>query len=224
MDQDRRRVLGTTALAIAGALAGCAETDQQGTEDGSPTGGETPNGTTAPGTTDRTAATEPETDTPTETDAPTEAETETPDDTPTETDTPAETKTATATPDEPLTPTETVALTIDNEGFTAWKVTEDESGQVAEIEAENPTITFETGVRYTVQNNGWSFHPFALRASDDSPLLSQDAEGRYEDDRDVNWVDDGNEFAFTLTEALAADTDYYICTVHSSMRGDTSVQ
>ena len=194
MDQNRRRLLGTTALALAGALAGCAGTDQQETEDESPTEGETPSATGAPATTDRTTATESGT----------------------ETDTPTET----ATPDEPLTPTETVALTIDNVDLSAWEVTEDESGQVAEIGTENPTMTFETGVRYTVENNGWSFHPFALRASDDTALLSQDGEGRYENDRDVNWVDDGSSFAFTVTEALAADMAYYICTVHSSMRGD----
>jgi hypothetical protein len=218
MDQSRRRLLETVGLAIAGALAGCAETDQQGTEDGSPTEGDTPGTTAAPSTTDRTAATETERETPTET--ATETETETPGDTPTETETDTPTETETATADEPLTPTETVALTIDNEGFSAWEVTEDESGEVAETETENPTMTFETGVRYTVENDGWSFHPFALRASDDTALLSQDVEGQYEDDRDVDWVDDGNEFAFTLTEALAADMEYYICTVHSSMRGD----
>ena len=51
--------------------------------------------------------------------------------------------------------------------------------------------------------------------------MSQDADvdGRFEADAAVEWVDNGDEVAFTLTEELAAACDSYICTVHGSMRG-----
>jgi hypothetical protein len=49
-------------------------------------------------------------------------------------------------------------------------------------------------------------------------LLSQSADGRFEGDDAVNWTDNGETFAFTCTEDLAAAADYYICTVHSGMR------
>jgi hypothetical protein len=112
-------------------------------------------------------------------------------------------------------------LTINNVGFSAWEVVEDETGSVAPTGEENPTMTFEIGQRYAVTNDGWSTHPFALRAADDTPLLSQDpnTDGEFDGDADVAWVDEQTEFSFTFTEALAAEVDYYICTVHSPMRG-----
>ena len=111
-------------------------------------------------------------------------------------------------------------LAIDNAGSSAWEVVEDETGSVAPTGEENPTMTFEVGQRYAVENRGWSTHPFALRASDDTPLLSQSADGEFEGDADVDWVDNEETLSFTVTEDLAANLNYYICTIHSSMRGD----
>ena len=114
---------------------------------------------------------------------------------------------------------EGTALTLDNVGASAWEVTDDESGEVAPTGEENPTLTLSVGTRYVVENAGWSSHPLAFRAADDSPLLSQSADGSFEADGDVNWVDDDEQVAFTVTEGLAAELDYYICTVHGSMQG-----
>ena len=111
-------------------------------------------------------------------------------------------------------------LAIDNVGSSAWEVVEDETGSVAPTGEENPTMTFEVGQRYAVENGGWSGHPFALRAADDTPLLSQSADGEFEGNADVNWVDNDETLSFTVTEDLAANLNYYICTIHSSMRGD----
>jgi len=119
---------------------------------------------------------------------------------------------------------EAVSLTINNVGVSAWEVAEDSSGSVAPTGEENATMTFQTGTRYEVTNDGWSSHPFALRASDDSPLLSQSADGSYEGDSEVNWADNETELAFTVTEELASELDYYICTIHSSMRGDVTTE
>jgi plastocyanin len=111
-------------------------------------------------------------------------------------------------------------LVIDNVGTQAWEVVEDETGSVAPTGEENPTMTFEVGQRYAVENRGWSTHPFALRASDDTPLLSQSADGEFEGDADVDWVDNEETLSFTVTEDLAANLNYYVCTIHSSMEGD----
>ena len=111
-------------------------------------------------------------------------------------------------------------LVINNVGASAWEVVEDETGSVAPTGEQNPTMTFEVGQRYAVENRGWSTHPLALRASDDTPLLSQSTDGEFEGDADVNWEDNEETLAFTVTEDLAAELDYYICTVHASMEGD----
>ena len=114
-------------------------------------------------------------------------------------------------------------LTIDNVGVSAWEVTQDETGSVAETGAENPTMTFEVDQRYAVANDGWAQHPFAVETGDGTALLSQgrDADGEFEGDADVGWVDEETEFSFTFTEELASEVEAYHCTIHSnSMRGD----
>jgi len=112
---------------------------------------------------------------------------------------------------------ETVELTLSNVGVSAWEVTA--GADAVSATGENPTLSFDVGTRYVVQNDGWSTHPLAFRTADDSPLLSQSADGSYEGDGAVNWVDDENSVEFTVTEELATDLDYYICTIHSSMEG-----
>ena len=203
MDERRRRVLRATGLALAAGLAGCGG-DGDANTDGEPGDGEagdtpSPTGTASP------TATEPDDSTPTATDGGGNSTTPTPAPTESGAD---------------LTPDGAVDLVIESEGFSAWVVAEDESGEVAPTDESNPTMTFGVGTRYAVENNGWDTHPFALRAADDSPLLSQSADGSYEDDDAVDWADDGGTFAFTMTDDLAADLNYYTCTVHSSMRGE----
>jgi len=207
MDERRRRILRATGLALAAGLAGCGG-DGDANTDGEPGDGEagdtpSPTGTASP------TATEPDDSTPTATDGGGNSTTPTP--APTESG---------ADPTPTPTPGGAVDLVIESEGFSAWVVAEDESGEVAPTDESNPTMTFGVGTRYAVENNGWDTHPFALRAADDSPLLSQSADGSYEDDDAVDWVDDGGTFAFTMTDDLAADLNYYTCTVHSSMRGE----
>ncbi len=109
---------------------------------------------------------------------------------------------------------------INNVGVSAWEVTEDETGSVAETGAENPTLTLEVGQRYAVTNNGWATHPFELQ-SGETALLSQGngVDGEFEADADVGWVDEGGQFSFTFTQDLADRADSYRCTVHPSMEG-----
>lgn len=187
---------------LTAGLAGCSGSDRGATATEADSDG------TATGTQD--PATGADTQTPTE--GPTTTGTSTP--------TPTETPTPTPTPTEA--PPESVDVTIDNQGFSAWVVSKDGSGSVAPIDESNPTMTFEVGVRYVIENNGWSAHPFALRRADDTPLLSQSAGGEFEGNAAVAWRDDGGTVAFTMTRGLADELDYYICTVHRSMRGDAT--
>jgi plastocyanin len=117
-----------------------------------------------------------------------------------------------------------VTVSLDNEGASAWEVTNVEGGgDVAPVGTENPTLTLRVGTRYTLENGGWSFHPLALRDESDDPLLTQDGTGEFENDTDVDWVDEGQTVSFTVTEPLAAALDDYICTIHSSMNGTVEI-
>ena len=95
-------------------------------------------------------------------------------------------------------------------------------GSVAPTGEDNPTLSLTVGRRYTVENRGWGIHPFALLDADGAVLCSQDSDGRLEAEPDVDWTDEGDRFAFTVTETLASAVDTYVCTVHRSMRGDVT--
>lgn len=111
-----------------------------------------------------------------------------------------------------------VTIVLDNEGSSAWTIDlADED--VGPTGVSNPELSLVVGTRYRVENLGWSFHPLAFRGADGTALLTQDGQGTFEDDAAVDWTDDGDELAFTLTEDLAAELDSYICTVHSAMEG-----
>ena len=111
-----------------------------------------------------------------------------------------------------------VSVSIDNVGVSAWEVTDADAG-VAPLNRENPALRLRVGTRYTVENGGWSSHPFALRDADGDLLLTQGSGGSFADDPAVGWTDDGVEVAFTVTEDLAAAAANYVCTVHPSMEG-----
>lgn len=157
----------------------------------------------------QTTADEPTTDTETPTARPTA--------TPTSTETQTATATSTATPTR--TPTPTTAVTVDSLGVSAWEVVD---GPVAPVDERNPTLSLAVGRRYTVENRGWDAHPFALVDADGAALCSQGGDGRLEADPGVDWTDEGDRFAFTVTETLALAVDTYVCTVHGSMRGDVT--
>ena len=193
LTMERRHLLRTTGIALAAGLAGCTGNGGNETTE------------TDDETTEADDGTDGET---TETDGETDGET---------------TETDDGTDGEMSAEISGARLTVDNVGVSAWEVTRDETGSVAETGAENPTMTFEVGQRYAVTNDGWAQHPFAVETGDGTALLSQgrDADGEFEGDADVGWVDEETEFSFTFTEGLASEADAYRCTVHrNSMRGD----
>ena len=112
-------------------------------------------------------------------------------------------------------------LTLDNVGSGAWEVTDIEGDDAdAPLGEDNPTIELAAGARFEIENEGWSPHPLAFRDPDGEELLSQADEGTFEDDPAVDWQDDGDTVAFTLTDDLADELAEYFCTVHSAMAGD----
>lgn len=118
-------------------------------------------------------------------------------------------------------------ITMDNIDASAWEVTATARNAVtAPVNQENPDISLQPESRYLVENNGWSTHPFELRDAAGEPLLSQDQDttGSFEDNTAVEWIDNGDELLFTLTETLAEEIDTYICTVHNSMQGTVAVE
>jgi plastocyanin len=121
------------------------------------------------------------------------------------------------------TSSEQSTFTMNNVGSSAWEVPSADEEYVGTSGGENPTITLETGVRYTISNEGWSTHPLAFHDESGNILLSQSSVGEFENDDDINWSDDGDKLAFTLTDGLAAEVDRYICTVHNSMEGRITI-
>jgi len=204
MDNRRRQLLRTAGIALTAGLAGCTGSGD-GDGDGESGGGSPDSDGDGGGDNDDSGSGGGSGSGSSE-------ETET-------TDT-SETETTEQTAAEPS--LSGLSVAIDNVSVRAWEVVEDESGSTAPLNQENPTMTFEVGQRYVIENRGWDVHPSAIRAADDTPLLSQSADGRFEDDGDVDWVDNGGTIAFTFTESLATAADYYICTVHAQMRGDVA--
>jgi PKD repeat protein len=117
-------------------------------------------------------------------------------------------------------------LTMDNSGINAWVVPSADEAHVEIAGETNPTITLETGIRYTVSNEGWNRHPVAFYNEQGELLLSQEPNesGAFENDNDINWSDSGSSFSFTLTEPLAQEINTYICTVHNQMEGSIQVE
>jgi plastocyanin len=113
-----------------------------------------------------------------------------------------------------------VTVTMSNVGTSAWEIT-DLTGVDGDTPTgvENPSLPLQPGMRYKFVNNGYPTHPLAFRDADDNALLSQSSDGSMEGDSAINWVDNGGELAFTLTESLSAELDDYVCTVHASMNG-----
>ncbi|MFB6153939.1 MAG: hypothetical protein ABEJ27_06775 [Halodesulfurarchaeum sp.] len=199
MDTTRRTLIRSTGVVILAGLAGCAREPES--ENTTTTRSDEPTTSTTPPTTQTDA--EPSSTTTTSTgDSTTESTTE-----------------ATTESTSTTTSADAVSVVMDNVGIQAWEVLEDESGSVAPIGEDNPTLTLTVGERYAIENRGWDVHPLAFRAADDTPLLSQSADGSFESDPDVNWQDDGGRIAFTVTQELADALGYYICTIHSGMRG-----
>lgn len=117
-------------------------------------------------------------------------------------------------------------ISIDNVGASAYEVS-NVTGKGIDVPTgvENPTLTVtETGTRVRFENGGYPNHPLKFQDESGTVLLSQSTTGSFNDDSAVNWVDDGDTIAFTITSDLASSLAEYRCTVHvNAMVGDISV-
>jgi len=132
-----------------------------------------------------------------------------------------------------------VAWTFGNVGSSSYRLDAFEpadAGLEATLGTQDPTLTVELGKRYQVTVTNYGFHPFEVLAKGPSPssdivLLSMSANGSFESDPLVNWVDDGlGTVTFTLTRDLfnamnePGHIPGYRCRPHAfSMRGDFNV-
>lgn len=110
-------------------------------------------------------------------------------------------------------------VAINNVGASAWEVTSIEGDAAsAPLNENNPQILLQENKRFMFENNGWPTHPLEIQSAEGTALLSQadNTMGSFEDDSNVNWVDNGDEVAFTLTKTLSAEMNNYVCTVHTN--------
>lgn len=120
-----------------------------------------------------------------------------------------------------------VTIVMDNERADAWFVLSvDGADGVVELEALNPTITLEVGVRYNFDLNEVNnvFHPLDFRDAEGNFLLAQGPDrGSFEGDEAVAFSTDEDHFTFTLTPELAQAMATYHCTVHVPMVGEVVI-
>lgn len=118
-----------------------------------------------------------------------------------------------------------VGMTVDNDGAQAYFVSSITGNeQPTSLNTNNSTWSLTQGTRYelTIVNSG--AHPFQLRNANGDMLLSQNSDGSFESDSAVNFVDNGQQFYFTLTPELAAEIAQYFCGIHTnSMNGTINV-
>lgn len=114
-------------------------------------------------------------------------------------------------------------IQVDNMGATAYVVLGiDGEGASATLDEENTEIALRIGDRFNFENEaGASNHPLNFRNSDQDKLLGQsNDEGMFDTDSEVDVQTDGNTISFTLTEALAAELNGYVCSFHPGMNGE----
>lgn len=117
-------------------------------------------------------------------------------------------------------------ITLGNVGASSWTI-EAVTGEegIAEVGAQNGTLTLTPGVRYTfdVSAVNSNAHPLDFRDASGAILLSQNASGSFQDDEAVDFVSSSDAVSFTLTPELAEAIASYHCTAHRSMVGSISI-
>lgn len=72
----------------------------------------------------------------------------------------------------------------------------------------NPELRLQVGTRYTIEGLS-SENPFELTDLFSDPVLSQEVGTTFEDSESINWVDNGSDVSFTMTDELAEWVDGY---------------
>lgn len=123
---------------------------------------------------------------------------------------------------EPVEPVNEVNFTLDNEVNIAYFVTEiDGNEEVTTLSENNSTWTFTIGTRYTINVVNAGTHPLEIRSETNETLLAQseELEGLFEGDTNVDFSVSGTTFSFTFTQGLANEINSYSCSNHPEMNG-----
>lgn len=118
-------------------------------------------------------------------------------------------------------------LTIEADGTDAYLVADVDGPRSASeivdegLDTHNPGLSLIAGDRYRFEGatDTLESHPLQFNDDDGDPLLSQEADGTFGDDADVDWVNDDTAVEFTLTESLQEDLTSYQCVIHAGMQG-----
>jgi transforming growth factor-beta-induced protein len=125
---------------------------------------------------------------------------------------------------EPPEPINQITFTLDNEGTTAYFVSEINGNElVTNVNENNSTFTFTVGTRYSINVVNAENHPLEFKNLDQDVLLSQAVEGSFASDPDVDFTIENTIFSFTLTQDLADKVSSYNCSNHPNMTGDILV-
>lgn len=120
-------------------------------------------------------------------------------------------------------PMAVVEVSINNVGFTSWKVVAvANAADFATLELNNAAYTFERGRRYRIMNMAnVGIHPFEFRNSSSQVLLSQSTSnpGSLINDGSINAKVEGAMIEFTVSERFANEVATYNCANHNTMRG-----
>lgn len=119
---------------------------------------------------------------------------------------------------------ETGEIQITNVGTDAWEVVSADDANEAAVGEENPTLTLSEGMRYTFENDGGDDHPLEFRNDAGEVLLSQAEDGQFAEDGDVDYDEENDTVAFTVTQELGAELATYNCTIHEPMTGGIEVE
>lgn len=130
------------------------------------------------------------------------------------------------------TKTSDIQVALGNSGASSWFVSSATDPNLAPTGAANanPVLMLEVGKRYTFSYAFPTSHPFAIiaagatSAGDQVLLVVGSSIGTMEADAAVAWEDNGTDFSFTVTPALAAAMEGdptqgpgYRCDIHRSM-------
>jgi subtilisin family serine protease len=103
----------------------------------------------------------------------------------------------------------------------AW-VRTDATDSTAASNVSNPTLSLRPGRRYAIRNDAPA--AFEIRTATGEVLVSQAATGALESDAAIEWVEDGDLIAFTVTDRFAEAAANYTAAGSNAPTGRINVQ
>ncbi|QZA88414.1 S8 family serine peptidase [Salinarchaeum sp. IM2453] len=104
----------------------------------------------------------------------------------------------------------TVTMDVEEDTWVVKEVVGE--ADIAPTNEPNPRLSFPDGQRITIRNEAWDEHPLEFQDRNGETLLSQETEGRLETVDLIDWQQDNEEVAFTITSDLSAELASYVST------------